>query len=93
MDIDVHLGGADTTVRDVFETDGARITSLCVRGFAGRSRRGALRIAPGNAPEKTRLGRGAQAGVGCGPRSRRPGRSPVASSCWRTTTPDLTVAA
>jgi uncharacterized protein len=34
VDIDVHLGGADTTVRDVFETDGARITSLCVRGFA-----------------------------------------------------------
>jgi hypothetical protein len=35
MDIDVHLGGADTTVRDVFETDGTSITSLCVRGFAG----------------------------------------------------------
>ena len=34
VDIDVHLGGADTTVRDVFETDGERITSLCVRGFA-----------------------------------------------------------
>jgi uncharacterized protein len=33
VDIDVHLGGADTTVRDVFETDGAHITSLCVRGF------------------------------------------------------------
>ena len=34
VDIDVHLGGADNTVRDVFETDGARITSLQVRGFA-----------------------------------------------------------
>ncbi len=34
MDIDVHLGGADTAVRDVFETDGERITSLRVRGFA-----------------------------------------------------------
>ncbi|HXN61406.1 MAG TPA: nuclear transport factor 2 family protein, partial [Acidimicrobiales bacterium] len=34
VDIDVHLGGADSTVRDVFETDGARITSLQVRGFA-----------------------------------------------------------
>jgi predicted TIM-barrel fold metal-dependent hydrolase len=34
VDIDVHLGGADTAVRDVFETDGERITSLCVRGFA-----------------------------------------------------------
>jgi len=34
VDIDVHLGGAERTVRDVFETDGARITALCVRGFA-----------------------------------------------------------
>ena len=34
VDIDVHLGGADSTVRDVFETDGERITSLRVRGFA-----------------------------------------------------------
>ena len=34
VDIDVHLGGAENTVRDVFETDGDRITSLCVRGFA-----------------------------------------------------------
>ncbi len=34
VDIDVHLGGADRTVRDVFETDGMRITSLRVRGFA-----------------------------------------------------------
>ena len=32
------------------------------------------------------------AGWGCGPRSRRPGRSPVASSCSRTTVPDFTVA-
>jgi predicted TIM-barrel fold metal-dependent hydrolase len=35
VDIDVHLGGAETTVRDVFETDGSSITSLRVRGFAG----------------------------------------------------------
>jgi hypothetical protein len=34
VDIDVHLGGAQNTVRDVFETDGSVITSLCVRGFA-----------------------------------------------------------
>ncbi len=34
VDIDVHLGGADTTVRDVFKTDGTRITALRVRGFA-----------------------------------------------------------
>jgi hypothetical protein len=34
VDIDVHLGGADRSVRDVFETDGERITALRVRGFA-----------------------------------------------------------
>ncbi len=34
VDIDVHLGGATRTVRDVFETDGERITSLRVRGFS-----------------------------------------------------------
>jgi hypothetical protein len=34
VDIDVHLGGAERSVRDVFETDGERITSLQVRGFA-----------------------------------------------------------
>ncbi len=34
VDIDVHLGGAERSVRDVFETDGERITSLRVRGFA-----------------------------------------------------------
>jgi uncharacterized protein len=34
VDIDVHLGGTDSTVRDVFETDGEHITSLRVRGFA-----------------------------------------------------------
>ena len=36
VDIDVHIGGADSVVRDVFETDAEhqRITSLCVRGFA-----------------------------------------------------------
>jgi predicted TIM-barrel fold metal-dependent hydrolase len=34
VDIDVHLGGANRSVRDVFETDGARITALQVRGFA-----------------------------------------------------------
>ena len=31
--IDVHLGGAETSVHDVFETDGTRITSLRVSGF------------------------------------------------------------
>jgi uncharacterized protein len=34
VDIDVHIGGADSTVRDVFEIDDGRITSLQVRGFA-----------------------------------------------------------
>jgi hypothetical protein len=34
VDIDVHLGGADSNVRDVFETDGALITSLRVHGFS-----------------------------------------------------------
>jgi predicted TIM-barrel fold metal-dependent hydrolase len=34
VDIDVHLGGTVRTVRDVFETDGERITGLVVRGFA-----------------------------------------------------------
>jgi uncharacterized protein len=33
VDIDVHLGGADSVVRDVFETKDDRITSLHVRGF------------------------------------------------------------
>jgi hypothetical protein len=31
--IDVHLGGQDRTVHDVFETDGSRITALRVSGF------------------------------------------------------------
>ncbi|HTU38011.1 MAG TPA: amidohydrolase family protein [Acidimicrobiales bacterium] len=34
VDLDVHIGGAESQVRDVFETDGGRITSLVVRGFA-----------------------------------------------------------
>jgi predicted TIM-barrel fold metal-dependent hydrolase len=34
VDIDVHLGGSHTTVRDVFETDGEHIRSVTVRGFA-----------------------------------------------------------
>jgi hypothetical protein len=35
VDIDVHLGGADASVRDVFEVDDlGRISSLRVRGFA-----------------------------------------------------------
>jgi uncharacterized protein len=33
VDIDVHLGGADSVVRDVFETDGDQIVNLQVRGF------------------------------------------------------------
>jgi predicted TIM-barrel fold metal-dependent hydrolase len=34
VDIDVHLGGHVRSVRDVFTTDGQRITTLQVRGFA-----------------------------------------------------------
>ncbi|HEX3333864.1 MAG TPA: amidohydrolase family protein [Acidimicrobiales bacterium] len=34
VDIDVHIGGADSRVRDVFELEDGRIASLCVRGFA-----------------------------------------------------------
>ncbi len=34
VDIDVHLGGAERSVRDVFETNGQHITALRVRGFA-----------------------------------------------------------
>ena len=34
VDIDVHLGGNIRSVRDVFATDGQRITNLEVRGFA-----------------------------------------------------------
>jgi len=34
VDIDVHLGGANRSVRDVFETDAEHITALRVRGFA-----------------------------------------------------------
>jgi predicted TIM-barrel fold metal-dependent hydrolase/ketosteroid isomerase-like protein len=33
VDIDVHIGGADNTVRDVFDIQEGRIASLCVRGF------------------------------------------------------------
>ena len=33
VDIDVHLGGTDNVVHDVFETDGTRITALRVSGF------------------------------------------------------------
>jgi predicted TIM-barrel fold metal-dependent hydrolase len=34
VDIDVHIGGAENRVRDVFELREGRISSLCVRGFA-----------------------------------------------------------
>jgi ketosteroid isomerase-like protein len=34
VDIDVHIGGAESRVRDVFELRDGRISSLCVRGFA-----------------------------------------------------------
>jgi uncharacterized protein len=34
VDIDVHIGGAENRVRDVFEVVGGRIRSLVVRGFA-----------------------------------------------------------
>jgi len=33
VDLDVHLGGADSSVHDVIETDGERITSVRVTGF------------------------------------------------------------
>jgi hypothetical protein len=33
VSIDVHLGGQDRTVSDVFEIDGSHITSLRVSGF------------------------------------------------------------
>jgi uncharacterized protein len=38
VDIDVHIGGADSKVRDVFEIIDGRITSLVVRGFANALR-------------------------------------------------------
>lgn len=34
VDIDVHIGGAESQVRDVFELEDGRIRSLVVRGFA-----------------------------------------------------------
>lgn len=34
VDIDVHIGGADNRVRDVFELEDGRIRSLVVRGFS-----------------------------------------------------------
>jgi predicted TIM-barrel fold metal-dependent hydrolase/ketosteroid isomerase-like protein len=34
VDIDVHIGGADSSVRDVFEIDDRHIVALRVRGFA-----------------------------------------------------------
>jgi predicted TIM-barrel fold metal-dependent hydrolase len=34
VDIDVHIGGADSRVRDVFELEDGKIRSLVVRGFA-----------------------------------------------------------
>jgi ketosteroid isomerase-like protein len=34
VDIDVHIGGAENRVRDVFELRDGRIRSLVVRGFA-----------------------------------------------------------
>ena len=42
VDIDVHLGGADNSVHDVFETDGRRITALRVSGFEEALRSTAL---------------------------------------------------
>ena len=43
VQIEVHLGGADSVVRDVFETEGDRITVVQVRGFDA-----ALRAAEGS---------------------------------------------
>jgi len=34
VDIDVHIGGAENRVRDVFEIKDGRICSLVVRGFS-----------------------------------------------------------
>jgi predicted TIM-barrel fold metal-dependent hydrolase len=42
VDIDVHLGGANNSVHDVFETDGRRITALRVSGFEEALRSTAL---------------------------------------------------
>ena len=47
--------------------------------------------APDTGPDLVRAGY-EKAGCGWGPRKSRPGRSPVASSCSRTTVPALTVA-
>lgn len=38
VDIDVHIGGVDNRVRDVFELEDGRIRSLVVRGFAAALR-------------------------------------------------------
>ena len=93
VDIDVHLGGADHVVHDVFETDGTRITALHVRGFEEALRGAGAEGRRGRAGAGRPGERRGQTGRGCGPRRSRPGRSPVASSCSRTTTPDLMVAA
>ena len=53
------------------------------------ARPGVRRRAAGRGPALTH---GSGSGWGRGPRRSRPGRAPVASSCSRTTTPDLTVA-
>jgi SnoaL-like domain len=42
VDIDVHMGGAQHSVHDVFETDGRRITALRVSGFEEALRSAAL---------------------------------------------------
>ena len=84
VDIDVHLGGTERTVRDVFETDGERITALRVRGFAD--------VLGPRARADAADGWTQAAGCGRGPRRSRPGSSPVATSCSRTTAPDFTVA-
>jgi ketosteroid isomerase-like protein len=42
VDLDVYIGGAESHVRDVFETDGKHITSLVVRGFADALRAGSI---------------------------------------------------
>jgi predicted TIM-barrel fold metal-dependent hydrolase len=42
VDIDVHLSGTESSVHDVFETDGTRITALRVSGFE-EALRGATR--------------------------------------------------
>ena len=50
VEIEVHLGGTDSVVRDVFETEGDRITAVHVRGFESAAPRPKGRCAETDAP-------------------------------------------